>query len=258
MQRRVVLLFALLLIFAACVADCAEKSKTLAGLSALELSRRLDRLYRSDTSHGFMTMKVKTADYERSLKMEVWSRGMDDTLMRIISPPKEEGTSTLKKGREMWNYLPKIDKTIRIPPSMMMSSWMGSDFTNDDLMRETSWETDYEVSFAQDPPSGQIGLVYIPKEGAPVTWSKVVGYMLADSLLPVSMEYYDEKGRKVRVMNFHDIGVLGGRTLPKRMTLTPLSEDKVGNFTEVVYGEMSFDVKLDPETFSLASLRKAR
>ena len=106
-----------------------------AGPTPQELSARLDDLYRSSSSHGRILMHVKTPDYERRLEMEVWSRGQDHTLVRIHSPRKERGVATLKKGKEMWNWLPKIKRTVRVPPSMMMSSWMGSDLTNDGLHR---------------------------------------------------------------------------------------------------------------------------
>jgi outer membrane lipoprotein-sorting protein len=230
-------------------------SPAAAPLDAHELSRRLDELYRSATSRGTMRMTVTTPYYERTLRMRVWSRGMEETLVRILYPPKEEGTATLKRGNEMWNYLPKIKKTIRVPPSMMMASWMGSDFTNDDLMRETTWESDYDVSLAPAPPAGRVGLVYIPRPGAPVTWSKVVVWLDAERLLPLAEEYHDEKGRMARVMRFEEVGLLGGRTLPKRVVLTPLSEDKKGHVTVMEYEAMEFDIRLAPDTFTLTRLQ---
>ena len=118
-------------------------------------------------------MDIATPHFGRSLEMEIWTLELDYTLVRITSPRKEEGVSSLKRGNEMWNYLPKIEKTIRVPPSLMMASWMGSDFTNDDVIRETSWEEDYEVAYGQDPEPGQFVLVYTPKEGAAVTWARV-------------------------------------------------------------------------------------
>ncbi len=225
---------------------------------ALELSRMIDDLYRSASSRGKVTMIVTTPHYSRTLEMEVWSRGTEDTLIRITSPRKEKGTATLKKGNEMWNYLPKIRKTIRVPPSMMMGSWMGSDFTNDDLVKESRLEEDYFVEFLADAPAGTIGLDFRPRPAAPVTWSRVVALIDAESSLPKSMDYYDEKGRKVRVLEYSDIRDLGGRTIPVRLTLTPLTEDKQGNSTVIVYDEMEFDIALGPTMFSLTSLRRDR
>ncbi len=227
-------------------------------LDAKALSRELDELYRSQSSRGLVSMTVTTPHYTRQLKMKIWSRSLEDTLIRIISPPKEKGTATLKRGNEMWNYLPKIRKTIRVPPSMMMGSWMGSDFTNDDLVKETTWEEDYHVSLVKDPPPGLIGLIYQPKENAPVTWSRIAVSLDQKTHLPVTFEYYDEKERQARVMSFSEVKALGGRTIPARLTLTPLSEEKKGQQTILVYEELEFDLELPPDLFTLTNLRRER
>jgi hypothetical protein len=222
-----------------------------------EMSRRLDELYRADASWSRMQMDIVTPDFERSLVMEGWTLGLDYTLVRIASPIKEKGVSSLKRGAEMWNYLPKIDKTIRIPPSLMMASWMGSDFTNDDLVRDASWEEDYEVAYGDTLSPGTFSLVYTPRPGAPVTWSRVeTGFDLA-RLLPLWQDFYDEKGRKVRRLEFSEIKIMGGRLLPTVMTLTPLSEDKRGRKTVLRYLEIDFTRDVPEETFSLANLRRS-
>ncbi len=225
---------------------------------ARSLSRRMDRLYRADTSRGVVEMTVLNPNFKRTLKMRIWTEGLENTLVRILSPRKEKGTATLKRGNEMWNYLPKIGKTIRIPPSMMMSSWMGSDLTNDDLVKETSWEKDYRVSFGGNPSPGQIGLEYIPRENAAVTWSKVIVYLSADLLLPVDIEYYDEKGKKVRSMKYSEVKDLGGRRLPTRFEVIPLSQEKKGRRTIMIYRELEFGLKMKGNLFSLSNLRRGR
>ncbi len=243
------------------VAGCWLAGAAVAAESApeaLSLSRKLDRLYRAESAQGTVRMTVETPHFTRTLELEIHSRGMEETLIRILSPPKEKGTATLKKDNTMWNYLPKIKKTIRVPPSMMMASWMGSDFTNDDLMRETSWEDDYTVSFLKDPPPDTLGLVYRPRPTAPVTWTKVVALMDAKTLLPVEQAFYDEKDRKVRLIQFSQVATVDGRTIPTRMTLVPLSDDKKGHRTTVDYLDMDFDVSLDDRIFTMTNLRRDR
>jgi len=221
---------------------------------AQELARIIDRLFRSDSSAGRMTMQVVNPNYSRTLEMNVWSLGMDYTLVRVLSPRKERGVSTLKRGTEMWNYLPKIEKTVRIPPSMMMGSWMGSDFTNDDLMRESSWSEDYAISMEPAGEEGIVTLVFVPKPDAAVTWQKVTTRVDLETRLPLDSTYFDEKGRAVRKMTFEDVGDLGGRTIPRRMTLTPLLEE--GHQTVVIYEEMAFDIDLETTFFSKSELKK--
>ena len=237
---------------------CAPAPALGQDAEALAISRKLDRLYRSESSQGVVEMTVVNPNFQRTLKMQVWTQGLEHTLVRILSPSKEKGTATLKRSNEMWNYLPKIGKTIRIPPSMMMSSWMGSDLTNDDLVKETSWEKDYHVALAPDPPEGQIGLVYTPREEAAVTWSKVEAFVLAGSYLPVRLDYYDEKGAKVRTMEYSKVKELGGRKLPSEFRVIPLSQEKKGRRTVMVYQELSFDQALEPDLFTLSNLRRGR
>ena len=222
------------------------------------LSQKLDRLYRAKTSKGVMTMVVETTRYgKRTLTMEVMSRGQDYTLIRIKSPRKERGISTLKRGNQMWNYLPKIRKTIRIPPSMMMGSWMGSDFTNDDLVKESSWENDYTLKWADsEAKAGQLCVQYVPKPSAVVNWSKVISCFGAKDHLPQTAVFYDEKKRKVRRIEYSDVKLLGGRKLPTKMTLTPLL--KKNRRTIVIYREMMFNQPIPANTFSIVNLRRGR
>ncbi len=222
------------------------------------IAEKLDTLYRSDSSRGKMTMRIVTPNYERTLEMEVTTRGQDDTLVRILSPRKEKGTSTLKKGREMWNYLPKIKKTIRVPPSMMMSGWMGSDFTNDDMVRESSWREDYDGTLSRDAPPGQKCLEFRAKDDAAVAWDRVVTCVHATEYYPISQDFYDEKGRKARTMRFEEVGDLGGRKVPRKLVLKPLLDDKKGNETVVTYDEMEWDIELSDSLFSLSRLRRGR
>ena len=112
---------------------------------AAALLKEIDELYRSATSISTMKMEIVTPNWQRTLEMQSWTVGMEDTFIRILSPRKDRGVATLKKGNEMWNYFPKINKVIKVPPSMMMGSWMGSDFTNDDLVKEASLVDDYHV-----------------------------------------------------------------------------------------------------------------
>ncbi len=222
------------------------------------LSRKLDTMFRSKTTRAKMRMEIVTPNYERTLTMEMLTRGQDDALIRIQSPRKEKGISTLKKGNEMWNYLPKVKKVIRVPPSMMTSSWMGSDMTNDDLVQNSSWEDDYDVSQLKDVPTGEFCLQFTPHEDAPVTWSKVVACFDARYQLPKTQSFYDEKGTKVREIKMDKYKKVDDRLIPSRITITPLSKDKKGNKTTMIYESIAFDVDIDEAEFSLANLRRGK
>ena len=114
-------------------------------LGVNEIVDRMDKLYRSDTSEGRIEMTIATENWKRTIAMNIWSEGLDKTFIHITGPKKDAGITTLRKKTEMWNYFPKINKVMKVPPSMMMSSWMGSDFTNDDLIKESSMTRDYNA-----------------------------------------------------------------------------------------------------------------
>jgi outer membrane lipoprotein-sorting protein len=225
-----------------------------------DIIKKIDELYRSKTSHCTMEMQIVTPDWERTLTMEAWSIGMDKTFVVIHSPKKEQGVATLRIDNEMWNYLPKTDKIMKIPPSMMMGSWMGSDFTNDDLVRESTMQDDYTYQFAQveNPKSEEIYIEFVPKEDSPIVWGKIVSAIRKSDYMPVWHKYYDEKGKLIRLMNFNDIRKFGDREMPATMELLPQTEAKKDNRTIIRYLSAEFDIKLDDKIFSVVNLRAKR
>jgi outer membrane lipoprotein-sorting protein len=224
--------------------------------TAREILDRVDDVYRGTSSKGEMTMTVINPNYTRQLTLRFWSQGKDKSLFRIWLPKKERRTATLRNGNNIWNYLPKVDRTIKIPSSMMGGSWMGSDFTNDDLVKESRMADDYtsEITFRGER-GGQnvIILTCHPKPDAAVVWGKVVVTVRQPDYLPLRILYYKENGDLARQLSFTDVRTMGSRTLPTRMTMIPL--DKPGHSTVVTYQSIEFDVSLPGNAFTVANLR---
>ncbi len=221
-----------------------------------ELLDATDDANRGVSSHGRMAMQVKTDRYERSLEMEIWTRGTEDSLIRILSPAKEKGMSTLKVGDNMWNYMPKIDRTMKISGAAMSGQWMGSHITNDDMVKQSRMREDYTYTLTAKPAADGTGVYrveLIPKPDAPVVWGKVVLDVRADKQ-PSQIAYYDEQGALVRTMKFLDIQEMGGRMVPATLRVEPA--DAAGEFTEIRYTDMQFDVELEDRVFSLQSLKR--
>jgi len=220
------------------------------------LIEKVDRLYRADNSYARMKMTIVNPNWERTLSMDVWSQGMKKAFIRILETAKDKGEATLRLDTEMWKYFPKIDKVMKVPPSMMMSSWMGSDFTNDDLVKETTLLDDYTAELiqpeAQDPESYLVQLT--PKQQTATVWARIVLTIDKPSLLPRYEEYYDEKGRKMRRIEFHDVKDIGGRKMPAIMELTPLN--KPGNKTVIEYERAEFNAGVPDAVFSLRNLQR--
>ncbi|MBC7539440.1 MAG: outer membrane lipoprotein-sorting protein [Bacteriovorax sp.] len=217
----------------------------------------VDRLYRSEHSFGTLEMRIETPDWKRTLEINVWASGLDKTFIRILSPQKDKGVATLRIQNDMWNFFPKIDKVMKVPPSMMMGSWMGSDFTNDDLVKESTFLKDYDSKLvAADSKSPDTTHFYIelkPKERTATVWDKIILVVSKDTSIPVRQEYYDEKGVKVRELVFKEIRKFGNKTLPAIMELTPFN--KVGHKTIIEYKELKFD-HVDETIFSQITLQK--
>jgi len=224
--------------------------------TAREIIDHVDRIMRGESSRGTATMEVVTENWQRSMTMEMWSLGTDHALIRITAPKKEEGTATLKSEDEIWNYLPRVDRTIKIPASMMMGAWMGSHFTNDDLVKESRLIEDYEIEISHDGDRDGMTVwefTLTPNPEAPVVWGYIEYQVRQDDMMPTWTRYYDEDGTLVRTMTFSDYRVMGGRLVPAVMELLPV--DKPDERTLFRYSELEFDIDIDESFFSLRALR---
>lgn len=225
------------------------------GVELHELIRTVEEQYSGDSSEVELEMTIKTGHWERHLTMESWSLGRERFLIRILAPAKEKGVATLKVEREVWNYLPKVDRVIRIPPSMMGGAWMGSHITNDDLVKANHIDEDYDFRLlAEDDQSWTIE--GIPKPEAPVIWGKIVYRVRKAPLVPIEIEYYDEEAVLVRRIIFDDVQTVSGRTIPLRMRVLPM--EKPEEMTLMHYKRVLFDVDLDEGYFSLGRLKGRR
>jgi outer membrane lipoprotein-sorting protein len=228
-----------------------------------------DDLYRGDSATGTMTMEVVTPRYSRTLKLEFWSLGPDHSLVRILSPQKERGTATLRSGNDIWNYLPKVDRTIKVPISMMGGAWMGSDFTNDDLVKESRTAEDYvaTLSFTGQREGEDIyELTCTPRPEAAVVWGKILVSVRKADLLPLQARYFKENGALARTLAFtaprdfpdrarppRPDGSPGTRRVPTRLTVTPANEP--GQHTVVTYDDITFGVSIPARRFQVGGLR---
>jgi len=215
-----------------------------------------DDVTRGASSHATIEMQVKTSRYERTMKIEAWSEGSKKSLIRILAPAKDAGIATLMMDDHIYNYLPKVDRTMKVPGAMMSGRWMGSHFTNDDLIKSSRLSEEFDGSITSRPGDGS-GDIYtlelIPKPDTAVVWGKVVVRVNAE-ILPVDIRYFDEDGTLVRTMGFGDVRELGGKRIPATMTLEPAN--KPGEFTRIVYQDIVFDIEVDDRTFSLQSLKR--
>ncbi len=216
----------------------------------------VDDLWRGKSSHVIMTMQIKTRHYHRSMQMEGWSLGKEKSLVRILRPLREKGLATLKSGNHIFSYLPKTDRTIRLTSGMMMGAWMGSHLTNDDLVKESRMAEDYTATLSFEGRRGQqdvLEFTLIPRPDAAVVWGKVVLEVLADQFTPLRETFYDESMMVARRFAFSGVKTISGRQIPTVMRVEPA--DQPGEFTELLYQKMVFDLPLGEQFFSLSRLK---
>lgn len=211
-----------------------------------------DDLYRSSSSYAKLEMIIETPHWKRTMLMDSWSKGKENSFIRILSPRKEKGVASLKKGNEMWNFFPKINKVIKVPSSMMMGSWMGSDFTNDDLVREYRFSEDFE--FQTEETKEGIIIHLIPKKYVVSIWGKMSLYLDLKDNRPLQLLFYDENSKLVRKMMFKDFRKVGTRLIPFIMELIPVT--KKGNKTTVKYLELKLDLEIPDNIFTKRNLEK--
>ena len=220
-----------------------------------ELLRRFDEMYESKGTSSTLDISIVKPGKTRKLRLRAWSQGEDKALIIVEAPSRDAGTATLKVGENLWNYLPKISRTIRVPPSMMLGSWMGSDLTNDDLVRESSYEVDYTselIGHSTDPPGWKVRLVARPDLVG--LWNRVEIVFSREDRLPVQAQFFDRKDRLSRTMQLGEVKEIGGRRIPTRITVIPEREE--GKRTEMHYLQVRFDVELDDSRFSLQQLER--
>jgi outer membrane lipoprotein-sorting protein len=223
--------------------------------SAKSLIEGMEDTLWSDSNHSRFVMEIKTAYWTRTLELEAWMDRPERTLIRIHAPMKEAGIGSLRIGNAMWNYLPKVDRTIKIPPSMMLQPWMGSNFSNDDLVKESSFVDDYTHEVTGSGETDGVTVYHVvstPKPDSPVVWSRLE-FQIRKDHIPVAMTYYGERDKAVKTMTYSAIDSLGGRQIPTRWTME--DADNPESRTVIEIESIEFDLPLEDDLFTLRRLR---
>ncbi len=248
----ILILFLILIPLQITMVTATDKITSPASIDAAAIIKTVETQYQGRSSHGTVSMTIKTRRWTRTIVMESWSEGRDKFLTRIISPAKEKGTCTLKVANDIWNYLPNIDRLIKIPASLMGESWMGSHLTNDDLVKDNKIDELYQLEVTgQNDVS--IEITGVPLPDAAVVWGKIVYRVDTEKMIPLTVDFFDEEGAKVRTMTFSDVKNLGDRWLPMLFRVVPT--DKPEEYTEMHYQNLNFSFEPPRDFFSLKTLR---
>ncbi|MFO7874012.1 MAG: outer membrane lipoprotein-sorting protein [Bacteroidales bacterium] len=242
-----------------CLIGFNYSSKAQEDVDVNEIVDKADQKMRGESSKGTMRMTIVRPNWSRTIEMKNWSKGDDYFMVYITAPAEEKGQAFLKRGNEMWHWLPSIDRMVKLPPSMMMQSWMGSDFTNDDLMKESSIVKDYNKELIGDEKIKDYDAYKIkltPKPEAAVVWGEIIIWITRENYYQLKADYYDEFGTLVQTMIGTEIETLDNRKLPTKMTIIPA--DKEGHKTILKFVEMDFNIPIETSFFSQQNMKRLR
>jgi len=210
--------------------------------NAADIVKKADEKMRGSTSQAELIIKTIRPSWTRSMDVKVWMKGNDFSMILIQSPAKDKGIVFLKRKKEVWNWMPALERTIKLPPFIMSQNWMGTDFTNDDLVKESSVVTDYDHSILGDTVIDKRNcyiIQMIPKPEAAIVWSKLIVCIDKKDFLELHTRFYDEDGKIVNIMNAYDVKMMDGRLIPTRFEMIPM--DKKNQKTEMMYETILFN-----------------
>ena len=228
----------------------------LTAQTAKEIVKKADEKMRGSTMQAEMIIKTSRPTWAREMHCKTWTKGNKLAMILITSPAKDKGISFLKRKKEVWNWMPSLERTIKLPPSMMTQSWMGTDFTNDDLVKESSVVEDYDHTIAGDTVIQNRDcyiIRMIPRPEAAVVWSKVIMCVDKKDFLELHSRFYDEEGKLINTMNAYDIKPMHDRIIPTRFEMIPA--DKKGQKTEMIYKYIQYNKPMDDNFFSVEKMK---
>ena len=220
---------------------------------AQEIIKKLNNNLRGVSVYMKMKMRITSRGHTRTMKMEMWSQGTKKSFVKTLYPPKDRGITFLSLRTQMWQYIPKIERVIKIPPSMMLQNWMGSDITNDDMVRQSSIVDDYTPEILMKKGT-VVTIKLTPKEDSAVVWGKIIIYIDTKTYTSKKDIFYDEEGEKVRVFSYKKVKKFGKYHTPTYWKISPT--DKKGAFTEIILEKVIYDKKISSQYFKKSALRR--
>jgi hypothetical protein len=224
--------------------------------TATEIVKKMDNNMRGETSQAILMIKTVRPTWSREMTVKTWMKGTNYAMILVQAPIKEKGIVFLKRKKEVWNWMPTLERNIKLPPSMMTNSWMGTDFTNDDLIKEASVVEDYFHKIVGDTIIDNRNcyiIEFLPKPNTAVVWGKLVVAIDKKDFLELYTEFYDEEGALINVMQVDSIKIMDGRLIPTHMEMIP--QNKKNHKTELFYKSVLFNRQIDDDFFNTEQMK---
>ena len=227
--------------------------------TAKEIVEKADNKRLGTTSQSTISLTVIRPTWQREINLRVWTKENEYLLILITDPARDKGTTFLKRGKEFWNWIPRIERNVKLPPSAMAQAWMGSDFSNDDLVKMSSMVEDYDQRLLGEElvdERNAFRIEMIPKEEAAVVWGKIITWIDREEFLFLKTEYYDEDGELINTVYGKDIRTMGGRTVTSKLEIQPTDEPDAK--TVLVYQDLKFNEPIPDNFFSLQNMKRIK
>lgn len=222
---------------------------------AEDVIKKVEENFRGKNVSMTMKMIITSQRGKRTVEIESWAVGKKKSFMKITYPPRDQGITFLKLDQQLWQYIPKIERIVKIPPSMMLQNWMGSGFTNDDMVKESSISDDYDAKILKK--EGKVFTIALtPKPDAAVVWGKIVSKIDTSNDTQIHDKFYDDFGKEVREMFYSKVQTFNGHTIPTVMIVKPLEKDKKGNETKVILSDVVYDQGVSDSYFTKQALKR--
>lgn len=225
--------------------------------NATEIVKKMDDKMRGKSSYAELLIRTVRPNWTRELSVKTWMKGTNFAMIQVLSPAKEKGIVFLKRKKEVWNWIPALERTIKLPPSMMTNSWMGTDFTNDDLVKESSAVEDYTHTILKDTLIAQNAcylIEFLPKPNTAVVWGKLLVAIDKQHFIERYTAFYDEAGKLINIMLADELKIMDGRFIPTHMQMIPM--DKKGHKTELYYKSIYFNKDIEDAFFTTDKIKK--
>ena len=232
---------------------------SMSQMTADEIIEKAEDRMRGTTSYAEMTVTTIRPKWKREMKIKSWTKGDDYSVTLVLSPAKDKGTVFLKREKEIWNYIPSIERTIKMPPSMLTQSWMGTDMTNDDLVKESSLKDDYKKKIVGTETVEGLEcykIVMTPRENVNSIWGKIIIWISKKDYLQLKTKFYDEDNELVNTILGKEVKTLGGKMLPSVMEIIPAK--KKGQKTRMTYTKAEFDIEIKDEIFTTQYIKRIK
>jgi outer membrane lipoprotein-sorting protein len=220
---------------------------------AEDIIKKVDNNMRGESVYMKMSMNIKSLRHERTIKMQTWAKGKDKSFVKITYPPRDKGITFLSLGNEMWQYIPKIERTVKIPPSMMLQNWMGSDISNDDMVKQSSIVDDYDAKIIKRDGS-LVTIELTPHEDAAVVWGKIQSTIDTTHFTNTKDLFFDEDGVEIRVFTYENVKKFGKYYMPTKWMIKPIN--KKNNITTLILEEVSYDTSISSQYFKKSALKR--